>query len=419
VVAAVVVLVVRQPRAAVPGDEAATRSRTAQADASPSGDQRQAASALLDDLSRRLQHGTSAQATALGADRSARRQLATLARNVRTLGVTDLSMRYVTAEATPRPAVSPPHTWVAQVQVSWRLRGFDADPASVRLPLSFSTGGGTGGAGEVARPARLVSVRPTRTGDTREAEPIWMLGPLSVARTPHSLVVTSGGHPTARYSRLADRAVADVRRVLPRWSGRLVVEVPGGRGGLTRVLGADPSDYTRIAAVTTTADGSARTTAPVHIFVNARVFDPLGPRGSQVVMSHEATHVATGAALSAMPTWLLEGFADYVALDHAGIPVEVAASQTLARVRADGAPAHLPGSADFDAQHRGLGAAYESAWLACRLLGRTYGERRLVRLYRAVDGGTSTAQAFRTVLGTDQVGFTAQWRDELRRLAAR
>lgn len=372
--------------------------------------------ALLNELGRRLEHGTGAQVTALGADRSARRELATLQRNVRMLGVTDLSLRYVAAgETRLGPSQPQPDTWVGQVQVGWRLRGFDAERASVRLPMTF-TGGGAGG----DQPARFVSAHSDPAADERGAEPLWLLGPVSVARTSRSLVVTSGGHPTAPYSRLADRAVADVRRVLPRWSGRLVVEVPGAPGGLARVLGSTSSDYARIAAVTTTEDGSARTGAPVHVFVNARVFDPLGPRGSQIVMSHEATHVATGATLSVMPTWLLEGFADYVALDHLDIPVAVAASQILAQVRADGAPSHLPGNADFDTRRTRVGASYESAWLACRLLARTYGERRLVRLYHAMNGGgASASESFRTVLGTDQATFTAAWRAELRRLAAR
>jgi hypothetical protein len=220
-----------------------------------------------------------------------------------------------------------------------------------------------------------------------------------------------------RFAHLADQAVVDVRKVLTRWRGRLVVEVPADQTELTRVLGAQSGDYAEIAAVTTTVDRSTTPTAPVHIFVNPPVFDPLGARGSQIVMSHEATHVATGAALSDMPTWLLEGFADYVALDHVDLPVSVTASQILGQVRRRGAPAHLPGAEEFDGQNKRLGASYESAWLACRLLGRTYGERRLVAFYRTSDRDSSTGTAFRTVLGTDQQAFTRAWRKDLRRLA--
>jgi hypothetical protein len=211
--------------------------------------------------------------------------------------------------------------------------------------------------------------------------------------------------------------VLDVRKVLTRWRGRVVVEVPRDQDSLVRVLGARPGAYRRIAAVTTTADGSQSPAAPVHVFVNPEVFDPLGPRGSRIVMSHETTHVATGGALSTMPEWLLEGFADYVALAHVDLPVTRTASQVLALVRRSGVPARLPGAADFAPDNEALGASYESAWLACRLLARMYGERRLVAFYRAADRASSTTAAFRTVLGTDSARFTRIWRAELRGLA--
>jgi hypothetical protein len=169
--------------------------------------------------------------------------------------------------------------------------------------------------------------------------------------------------------------------------------------------------------VTTTVDGSLSPQAPVHIFVNPRVFDPLGTRGSQIVMSHEATHVATGAAVSSMPTWLLEGFADFVALDHVDLPVSVTASQILARVRKGGPPAHLPGKTEFDPENQALGASYESAWLACRLLAERYGEKRLISFYRASDRDDSTTEAFGDLLGTDQQEFTRAWKGYLRKLA--
>jgi hypothetical protein len=259
----------------------------------------------------------------------------------------------------------------------------------------------------------LVSARPL---DGRAA-PLWLLGPVSVRRTATSLAVTAPGLPALAFARLAGNAVRDVRKVLPRWRGPLVVEVPGDQRSLGRVLGSAPGEYGDIAAVTTTADGSTDPHAPVHVFVNPRVFARLGRHGSQIVISHEATHVATGAALSTMPTWLLEGFADYVALAHAGLPVRVAAAQILARVRRHGVPRRLPGPAQFDAQNPGLGASYESAWLACRLLAVDYGERSLVAFYRASARASSTTQAFRSVLGTDEPAFTRTWRADLRRLS--
>ena len=169
--------------------------------------------------------------------------------------------------------------------------------------------------------------------------------------------------------------------------------------------------------MTTTVDGSLAPDAPVRVFVNPTVFDKLKERGAQVVMSHEATHVATGATFTSMPTWLLEGFADFVALDGAGVPVDARRSADPDRIRKEGLPGGLPTSEDLDPTANGLGATYEEAWLACRFLAQEYGADRLVRFYRAVSAGASTQEAFRSELGTTQQEFVARWRADLARLA--
>jgi hypothetical protein len=133
-------------------------------------------------------------------------------------------------------------------------------------------------------------------------------------------------------------------------------------------------------------------------------------------MSHEATHVAVDAATASMPLWLLEGFADYVALARNDLPVSVTGSQILAEVRRGGPPKQLPGPDEFDPSNKLLGTSYEAAWLACRLLAEEYGERRLISFYESVDEGTSVEAAFEE-LGTTEKAFTRQWRDYLRELA--
>lgn len=369
-----------------------------------------AAAALLEKLTDRLQRGSRQEVVALAApgDADAARELATLRANVRSLGVEDLSLRYVDEDegrlSDDQERSFGDRAWVADVQLEWRLRGFDSHDSRQEVALTLA---------ETQHGAAFVSAR----GGFDKAVPLWMLEDLAVRRTARSLVVASQGDRPARFSELADQAVTDVRKVLPGWRGRLVVEVPGDEQELSRVLGSEPGTYGGIAAVTTTVDGSLSPDAPVHIFVNPSVFEPLGRRGAQIVMSHEATHVATGAAISSMPTWLLEGFADYVALAHVPLPVSRTASQILAEVRQDGPPARLPGKTEFDPQNKALGASYEAAWLACRLLGEKYGEKKLIAFYRASDRAGSTAAPFHELLGTDQRAFTRSWKDYLRRLA--
>lgn len=362
-----------------------------------------AAAPLLQRLASRLERGSRGQVVALAAP-DGRRELATLRHNVRVLRMTGLSLRYVPSVRRRLPLR---HSWVGTVRVRWRLPGTDPAASRTSVPMTFR---------QVAGSTRFVTARAASDA----AVPLWLLDRVSVARTPRSVVIAvaaPGDGSTARFSRLADRAVADVRTVLRRWRGRVVVEVPRDQHQLTRVLGARRGAYSAIAAVTTTADDSLSRRAPVHVFVNRRVFDPLGDRGSQIVLSHEATHVAMGAALSPMPVWLLEGFADYVAFAHVDLPVSRTASQVIARVRRSGVPDHLPGQVEFAPDNPGLGASYESAWLACRLIAQRYGERRLVAFYRASDRASATGAAFRQVLGTDQRTFTRAWRDDLRRLA--
>ncbi len=410
----------RQEAVLPPDAPSAAGSATGDGDGSqgaatdPEGARADAASALLVRLqaalrSRAPEAAVAAVDLAAPGDPDARRELRTLWSNVRRLRVVGLSLRYVDEAPERAPASAGAGAWVADVEVRWRLAGYDRREARVETAVTVaSTGGG----------AAYVTARGGHGGAT----PLWLLGRVRVDRGPRALVLTAPGQRPGRFAGLADRAVRDVRRVLPGWRGRLVVEVPSGQRELGRVLGAEDGAYDEIAAVTTTVDGTSTAGAPTHVFVNPRVFDPLGPNGSRIVMSHEATHVATGAATSSMPTWLLEGFADYVALAHAGLPPSVAASQVLRRVRDDGAPRHLPGAHEFDPRNTALGASYESAWLACRLLAETYGERRLVAFYRAADrasrpGAGGGAVAPFADLGTTRRAFTRAWRASLERLA--
>jgi hypothetical protein len=255
-------------------------------------------------------------------------------------------------------------------------------------------------------------------GDYGNPAPLWLQTRLAVERSPRSLVMVADRSRLDTFAALADEAVADVRQVLPAWRGKLVVEVPRNRSQLDRMLDAKESTYDAIAAVTTTVDGSLGTTSPTHIMVNPGVFGGLGEAGSQIVMSHEATHVATDAATTSLPMWLLEGFADYVALAHVDLPVSVTASQILAEVRRDGPPRSLPDEDEFDPSNKTLGTSYESAWLACRLLAEEYGEDALIDFYRAVAEGRSADEAFAQELGTDERSFTRRWRSYLRELAS-
>lgn len=373
------------------------------APASSAGDQSSQAEQTIATLGAALQHQDASAAASTGIA-AAHGQLAAMVANVRTLDLTDLGLRFVdTAVIDPAAADKfGPYAWQADVEVSYRLSRWDDASTQVETPFVFVPDG----AGQ-----RIAAV-----GAAGGRTPLWMDGPVTVSAGARTLVISRAGS-LPRYAHLAVHAIADVGLVLPRWRGTLVLEVPGSETELDNVLGASQSEYANIAAVTASVDGSLVPGSPVHVFLNPRVFDGLGPRGAQVVLSHETTHVATKATFVEMPTWLLEGFADYVALAHAGIPVRTAASQILARIRRDGAPDHLPTSGELAPTAGGLGATYEEAWLATRFVAQEYGEAKLVAFYETVSGGTSASAAFGSVLGTTEAAFTKRWTADLNRLA--
>ena len=362
------------------------------------------ASAVLADLERAVEARDPEAAETLAApgDAGSRALLGAVVDNARELRVEDFTLRYVDEIG----AVSASGAWEGAVDVTWTFSGFDRAPAQSEVGFRFRTVDG--------------EVYLDSVGGGERRLPLWLSGDVEVRRTPGTLVLVDGtGVEAARYARLARAAVPVVRTVLPSWRTGLVVEVPSSVTALHEALGSDSGTYAGIAAVTTTTDGSLAPDAPVHVFVNPMIFGQLRPTGSQVVMSHEAVHVATEAATSnTMPLWLLEGFADYVALIDVDLPVSTTAGQIIDRVRDDGPPETLPGSAEFDTTTTHLGATYESAWLACRLLADRGGQAALVRLYMQVRDGATIESALQQEFGLTEAELTQLWQDLLTELAA-
>jgi hypothetical protein len=344
---------------------------------------------------------SAARAQAPAGDERAAELLGAVVENARSLHVRDFTVRYVDEAG----ALSDDGAWEAAVDATWEFAGFDQAPARAEVLFRFVATGDK------------VALASIGGGDRRS--PIWLSGPLQVRRTSTVLVMAAGSPAAAdRYARRAGAAVPVVRRVLTAWRPQLVVEVPASAAGLDRALDAEPGEYANIAAVTSTVDGSLAPDAPVHVFVNPDVFARLKPQGAQVVMSHEAVHVATDAALSPMPLWLLEGFADYVALRDVDLPLSTTAGQIIKQVRRNGPPAALPGAAEFDTATPHLGAAYESAWLACGVLAEAGGEQALVHFYDEVSDGRPVPWALRSSFGLTLRELTRRWRARLSDLAA-
>ena len=326
--------------------------------------------------------------------------------NADLLDVEDFALRFVDVSG----AIGADGTWTAAVDASWAFGGFDPGPARAEVLVRFSSAGGG---------ADVIGI-----GGGDRVTPLWLAGPATVRESAGVLVLAEGTgaeveRTAARYLAQGAAALPVVRRVLPRWRGSLVLEVPATEQQFDRTLGATPGDYAGIAAVTANPDLSSVPGAPVHVFINPGQFDALRAQGAQIVITHEAAHVATDAASTrSMPQWLLEGFADYVALRDVPLPDSRTAAQVIEQVRQDGLPTSLPGPAEFDTATGHAGAAYEAAWIACRVLAERGGERALVGLYESVKDGTPLEAALQEAFGLGERALVRAWRDRLSDLAA-
>jgi hypothetical protein len=391
-------------------------------------------------------------ATVDGASPGFRRRQADVFENLRDVPFADWSYRYV-GPAPALPAVRARQlgagAWVARVLVGHRLQGFDT-------ATSYSE--------------QFLTVVRRRSGwllaadnDGSGAPQPWDLAKVRVIRGARVLVLGTGSPADLRsYALVADRAVADVTSVWGTgWPRRAVLVVPRTQAEFGRLLLRDRDGLSQVAAVTTgdlsddqtvsvpkqttsratptsatgrraAPDPEPATASPVlrrndRVVLNPGAFDRLGPTGRRVVLSHEMTHVAVrSSTTAAVPIWLSEGLADYVAYKNSGVPLRTAAADVLGLVRRGQGPKSLPTTADFDPTRTSIAPAYSASMLACALLVERYGEPALIRLYRMAatrskgpsDGPDARLmRALSRVVGTTAPRFTADWRRYLVRMA--
>lgn len=336
-----------------------------------------------------------------------RQQQRTVFRNLDALPLAAWTLRLDDPAGATVPAAE---RTTADVRLTYRLRGYDTGDATADQRLEF-----------VRRDSRWYVAGPAPGSRPQP----WDQGPLTVVRGTHSLVL-GAGHPEGRLrdiAAVADRAVPGVSAAWGgAWARRVVVLVPASQAAMGELLGAGPTAYAGVAAVTT---GRHRDRTPAdRVVVNPEAYDTLGTLGRRIVLTHETVHVATRADTSpATPLWLSEGFADWVAFRATGRDPRQGAPELARAVAAGRLPRSLPADADFTRPAGGDGdrvaEAYGEAWLAARMVADEWTPDRLVALYRAVGGAESREQAvgpaLRAELGVDLGEFTARWRTYLER----
>lgn len=356
-----------------------------------------AAATTLASLERAIDVQDATGAAALGADDTTGTLLSDAVRNAAAIDLDDVTFTYITETGVTRGN----DAWSALVAVTWRVDGFDEASARIEMPFSFASGGR-----EIAA-----------VGGDAARLPVWLSGPVRVSRTDATLVLGVGSQDEIdQYGREFTRAVQQARAVLG-GSDRVVVEVPADAGALDRALGVTDGTYGAIAAVTAPVDGSRTERSPVHVFVNPRVHDGMDPTAAQVVATHEVVHAVTGAVLAQRaPLWLVEGFADYVALRDTGLPITRTAGQVIDLVDEEGVPETLPADSAFAPSAGHLGVVYEEAWQVAVTLAEQAGEQALVDLYRSVVAGADLVTELQRHVGWSEADLTAAWQDRLARL---
>lgn len=354
-----------------------------------------AASRTLDDLERALRRDDADAAAELGADDTAQDLLRSVAWTASALELVDVTFTYLTENG----LVASDGTWTAAVATTWRISGFDDRSGRTDIEFSFAENGSR---------IRAIGGGVGRT-------PVWISGPAAVRRTDDVVVlVADGAVPLPPLVEVSERALVVARRVLGDRARRLVVEVPASSAALHAALGQPAGTYDAVVAVTATADGANVPGTPVHVFVNPDVYRGQGPLSAQVVLSHEAVHAVTATpTTTGVENWLLEGFADYVALRDVDLPVTRTAGQIISQVRQDGVPDALPSRLDLDTRAQHLGAAYEASWLVCVTLAERGGEEALVAFYEAVVGGADLEAELRRHFGWTIADLTRAWQDKL------
>jgi hypothetical protein len=332
---------------------------------------------------------------------------------------------YGTPEPAPelgadRVAQLGPEAWVSRVAGRYSLAGYDT--ATREFESYFTV---------VRRASGWRLVDDTDGGTQVQA---WDLPSFTVVRSATTLVMGTGpASRLRRYLTLGNLAVKRVDAVWTApWNSRLVLVVPKTAAQMAEQVGQDKDSVSQVAAVTDGPFDAKGRAGADRVVVNPGAFANLQTRGQQVVVTHEATHVAIRATTDRpVPLWLSEGMADYVGYLDIGATRRQVAAALLAKVRAGTGPKGLPAAADFDPSRTTIAPSYNAAWLAVSRIVDRHGRAALVRFYLAAattpadsssaapDPDEATAAAFKSVLGTSQAGFTKEWLAYLKSLAGR
>lgn len=324
-----------------------------------------------------------------------------------TLPVADLPERVT--------AASSDELWAPAVDLRYALRGADLVPTDRTMGYLFARHGDDW---------YLRSDNALDDLGRRTWRGPWDFAPCVVTTTEHGIVLSHpGDEPMVdRLVRELDTSVRAVGEIWPTsWSQRVALLLPDSAGEMRALVGPDfPVESVVAVAVADRVDNETRTVAGQRVVLSPSGVRALSIASLRVVLRHEITHLAARAdTVDGSPTWLLEGFADYVGYRDSGVSLAEGAPNLAKRVRQDGPPAGLPEDRAFRSGGGDLDLAYQQSWSVARYIAETYGEDELIEVYRelAAAGAVSASETdrmLRDVLGVDRASLVAGWQSYLR-----
>jgi hypothetical protein len=296
------------------------------------------------------------------------------------------------------------------VLVTYRLQGWDEVPLTVPMLLVVAPVGGS-----------WAVVGDRTTTDTRTGQRLepWLLGDLYLTRTRHVLVIGDRAHAAQvrRLARTLEGLATDVRRVWPEptWNGTVVAYAMTSTAfvrswyGRSAVGDSGNGDRAAFVAKVVTLPSSGRGPGAVRMVLTPYLLDR-PTSGSVDVLRHEMTHVATARLSTRIPTWLVEGAAEYTGFARRAGDGRLDATTTFgshgltatevsSTARGRWRPTLLAGSDFYRGSESAVDEHYNGAFITCLFIADRYGEAALRRLYEA-SARTTEAAALSQVLHT-------------------
>jgi hypothetical protein len=361
-----------------------------------------------------------------------RTRLRSLFANLRALPLLSFELLRDPTRSTRSVASSLPEAVVVPIMAQYRLQGWDSSEVSVPLQFVVALSDGR---------YKIVEDRTTTdTGTAQRLEP-WLFPDLYVTKTKHVLVIGERAKRTQlrKLATTLERLAGDVRKVWPErsWNGRVVAYATTRtafvRSWYGRTAAGDSGNggHASFVAKVVTLPRSDQPGAPgaVRMVLTPYLLKQGGRAGYEEVLRHEMTHVATAKINYGVPTWLVEGAAEYTGFVRRTASGALDATTTLGRhgltraevtstQRGTWRPVLKTGADFYRGSEQSVDAAYNSAFITCLYIADRYGERALRRLYtRSAElAGTSPLAgalvaktekaALREVLRTDKARLT-------------